>query len=196
MTSGVLSPSSEEGDALLSGAGMVAAVRVMCPRVGQKRSNRGSSLLNNATMLPTANAARMVPSRTPYKAPEHASETAAATTTLVQSKATLTLGNAILVTRDIAKLMPSPGRVRKLAFTCRNTPNAVMKPGDLQRVVSHGDELAERHECIDKCREYENVGYLQQLHGVEVATHQGDLDQHEDDVHDKGPRANGERGEI
>jgi len=42
----------------------------------------------------------------------------------------------------------------------------------------------------------ENVGYLQQLHGVEVATQQGDLDQHEGDVHDKGPRANGERGEI
>ena len=69
-------------------------------------------------------------------------------------------------------------------------------PGDLQCVVPHGNKLAEGHERIDERREYENVGYLQQLHGVEVATQQGDLDQHEDNVHDKGPRADGEGREI
>ena len=78
-------------------------------------------------MAPTAKAEIIVPSRTPYKPPIVTREATVAMTTLLASKPILHFGKGHLDTLATASTIPSPGSVRKLAFTCKNTPNAVIK---------------------------------------------------------------------
>ena len=78
-------------------------------------------------MVPEARAVMMVPSRTPWRYPRPMKDMATETTTMELSNAILHLGKGFFAALAMARTMPSPGRVIKLALTCRNTPMASRK---------------------------------------------------------------------